>query len=109
MAVTVATNAEAEAVNRAVRQLRVAAGTVNDNVVTFGMEGVRIGPGDHIVTRHNDAERNVSNRQSWEVQEVLVDGCVVAAEGGGRVYLDPSYVTEAVQLRSVPRCVALTN
>jgi len=99
VAVTVATNAEAEAVNRAVRELRVAAGTVNDTAVTFGMEGVRIGPGDHIVTRRNDAERNVSNRQSWVVQEVLVDGSmVVAAEGARRVYLDPSYVTEAVQL-----------
>jgi hypothetical protein len=98
VAVTVATNAEAEAVNVAVRQLRVAAGTVNDTVVTFGLEGVRIGPGDHIVTRRNDAERNVSNRQSWVVQEVLVDGSMVAAEGARRVYLDPSYVTEAVQL-----------
>jgi len=98
VAVTVATNAEAEAVNVAVRELRVAAGTVNDTVVTFGMEGVRIGPGDHIVTRRNDTERNVSNRQSWVVQEVLVDGSMVAAEGARRVYLDPSYVTEAVQL-----------
>ena len=98
VAVTVATNAEAEAVNRAVRELRVAAGTVNDTVVTFGMEGVRIGPGDHIVTRRNDAERNVSNRQSWVVQEVLVDGAMVAGDGARRVYLDPSYVTEAVQL-----------
>jgi exodeoxyribonuclease V alpha subunit len=98
VAVTVATNAEAEAVNMAVRELRVAAGTVNDTVVTFGMEGVRIGPGDHIVTRRNDAERNVSNRQSWVVQEVLVDGSMVATEGARRVYLDSSYVTEAVQL-----------
>jgi exodeoxyribonuclease V alpha subunit len=98
VAVTVATNAEAEAVNMAVRELRVAAGTVNDAVVTFGMEGVRIGPGDHIVTRRNDAERNVSNRQSWVVQEVLVDGSMVATEGARRVYLDPSYVTDAVQL-----------
>jgi exodeoxyribonuclease V alpha subunit len=98
VAVTVATNAEAEAVNVAVRELRVAAGTVNDAVVTFGMEGVRIGPGDHIVTRRNDAERNVSNRQSWVVQEVLVDGSMVATEGARRVYLDPSYVTDAVQL-----------
>jgi exodeoxyribonuclease V alpha subunit len=98
VAVTVATNAEAEAVNQAVRKLRVAAGTVNDTVVASGMEGVRIGPGDHIVTRRNDAERDVSNRQSWVVQEVLADGSMVAAEGTRRVYLDPSYVTEAVQL-----------
>jgi hypothetical protein len=98
VAVTVATNAEAEAVNQAVRELRVAAGTVNDTVVTFGMEGMRIGPGDHVVTRRNDAERNVSNRQSWVVHEVLSDGAVVAGEGGRRVYLDPSYVSEAVQL-----------
>jgi exodeoxyribonuclease V alpha subunit len=98
VAVTVATNAEAELVNQAVRELRVAAGTVNDTVVTLGMEGVRIGPGDHVVTRRNDAERNVSNRQSWVIQEVLSDGAVVAGDGVRRVYLDPSYVSEAVQL-----------
>jgi exodeoxyribonuclease V alpha subunit len=98
VAVTVATNAEAELVNAAVRELRVAAGTVNDTVVTSGMEGVRIGAGDHIVTRRNDAERNVSNRQSWVVQEVLADGAMVAGDGTRRVHLDPSYVTEAVQL-----------
>jgi conjugative relaxase-like TrwC/TraI family protein len=98
VAVTVATNAEAELVNQAVRQLRVAAGTVNDTVVTSGMEGVRIGVGDHIVTRRNDAERKVSNRQSWVVQDVLSDGSVVATEAGRRVFLDPSYVGEAVQL-----------
>jgi exodeoxyribonuclease V alpha subunit len=98
VAVTVATNAEAELVNQAVRGLRVSAGTVNDTVVTLGMEGVRIGPGDHIVTRRNDAERNVSNRQSWVVKEVLSDGAVVAGDGAHRVYLDPSYVAEAVQL-----------
>ena len=98
VAVTVATNAEAELVNAAVRELRVAAGTVNDTAVTFGMEGVRIGPGDYIVTRRNDTERNVSNRQSWVVNEVLSDGAVVAGDGARRVYLDPSYVSEAVQL-----------
>jgi exodeoxyribonuclease V alpha subunit len=98
VAVTVATNAEAEAVNLAVRGLRVAAGTVDDAWVTTGMEGVRIGVGDHIVTRRNDAERNVSNRQSWVVQEVLSDGAMVAGDGARRVYLDPSYVTEAIQL-----------
>jgi hypothetical protein len=98
VAVTVATNAEAESVNQAVRGLRVATGTVHDTVVTFGMEGVRIGVGDHIVTRRNDADLNVSNRQSWVVKEVLSDGAVVAGDGARRVHLDPSYVAEAVQL-----------
>ena len=66
VAVTVATNAEAEAVTMAVRELRVAAGTVNDAVVTSGMEGVRIGPGDHIVTRRNDAEPTCrTGRAGW--------------------------------------------
>jgi exodeoxyribonuclease V alpha subunit len=98
VAVTVATNAEAELVNAAVRELRMAAGTVNDTMVTSGMEGVRIGVGDHVVTRRNDTGLNVSNRQSWVVQEVLSDGAVVAVDGARRVYLDRSYVSEAVQL-----------
>ncbi len=98
VAVTVATNAEAELVNQAVRELRVAAGTVHDTVVASGMEGIRIGVGDHIVTRRNDTDLNVSNRESWVIQEVLSDGAVVAGEGSRRVHLDPSYVREAVQL-----------
>ena len=98
VAVTVATNAEAELVNQAVRELRVVAGTVNDAVVAFGMDGVRIGVGDHIVTRRNDTDLDVSNRQSWVVKEVLSDGGVEARDGARRVYLDPSYVSEAVQL-----------
>ena len=98
VAVTVATNAEAELVNQAVRELRVVAGTVNDAVVAFGMDGVRIGVGDHVVTRRNDTDLDVSNRQSWVVKEVLSDGGMEARDGARRVYLDPSYVSEAVQL-----------
>lgn len=97
LAVTVATNAEALAVNETVRDRRVLAGTVDDRQVAVGMDGVRIGAGDRIVTRKNDPDLGVANREAWTVEEVQ-RGAVVARDGERRVTLDRAYVAQAVQL-----------
>jgi len=103
LAATVATNEQAGAINQAVRDLRIREGTVDDSQVTTGMDQVRIGVGDHIVTRSNDAANDVSNRQSWTVAAINTDGSLLArsllADPGQRqVLLDSAYVTRAVQL-----------
>ena len=98
LAVTVATNDDARAVNQAVRDLRVAAGAVDDTRTTIGMDGQRIGAGDRIVTRRNDTSRDVANRETWTVQAVTDDGTVLAHYGDRHVRLDPGYTAEAVQL-----------
>jgi hypothetical protein len=97
LATTVATNAQALAVNEAVRAQRVAAGLVDDRRVAVGMDGVRIGAGDQITTRRNDPDLGVANREHWRVQEIR-RGAVVAEEAGRRVTLPPGYVAQAVQL-----------
>ena len=97
LAVTVATNAEALAVNETVRDRRVLAGTVDDRQVAVGMDGARIGPGDRIVTRKNDPDLGVANREAWTVEEVR-RGAVVARDGERRVTLDRAYVAQSVQL-----------
>ncbi|MGH9074985.1 MAG: relaxase domain-containing protein, partial [Acidimicrobiales bacterium] len=98
LAVTVSTNEAAEQLNAAVRSGRVAAGDVDDARVAIGMDGVRIGAGDLIVTRHNDAGADVSNRQRWAVESIADTGAVMAVDGGHRVALAPSWAAEFVQL-----------
>jgi len=98
LAVTVATNADALDLSTAVRAIRIAEGSVDDARTVAGMEGVRIGAGDRIVTRRNDALIGVSNRQSWTVEAVGADGAISAREGDQRVVLEPAYVATAAQL-----------
>lgn len=98
LAVTVATNADAADLNAAVRGLRVAAGQVDDTVVAVGVDGVRIGVGDRIVTRRNDTARDVANRETWTVEHVTDTGTVHATRDGRHVVLDPAYLAEHTQL-----------
>ncbi|MGH7697948.1 MAG: AAA family ATPase, partial [Candidatus Dormibacteria bacterium] len=98
LAVTVATNEAAAALNAAVRAGRIAAGAVDDTRVALGAEGVRIGAGDLIVTRHNDAGADVSNRQRWRVEAISDTGAIVAVDGRHRVTLAPGWAAQWVQL-----------
>ena len=98
LAVTVATNADARELNQAARALRVAAGVVDDAVAVTGMDGVRIGKGDRVVTRRNDNALAVANRQSWTVSAVNDDGSLVVRGKHRHVQLPAEYVRSAVQL-----------
>ncbi|WP_292718873.1 MobF family relaxase [Microbacterium sp. 13-71-7] len=103
-AITVATNDEARELNERIRDQRVRAGLVDDQRTTVGSDGLPIGRGDMIQTRHNDADVQVANRQTWTVQAVGDDGTVWATEQGtGRkhqrtVQLPAEYVTEHTHL-----------
>jgi hypothetical protein len=98
LSVTVSTNEDVAALNEATRRLRVIAGEVEDARTATGIDGVRIGTGDRIVTRRNDALRGVANRESWTVKAVSEDGSMLAVEGRRQVRLEADYVAEAVQL-----------
>jgi len=76
-AVAVDTNDTAAAVNEVVRDQLVTAGAVDDATVTHGSDGLRIGKGDHVMTRHNNPDLGVANRMTWTVQGI--------ADTGGRV------------------------
>ncbi len=75
---TVATNSDARRINRAVMDLRVAAGVVDDSRVAAGVGGERVGVGDRIVTRRNSTAIGVANREAWTVEAVGVEGDIVA-------------------------------
>jgi len=98
LTVTVATNSDAQVLNEAVRDLRVGAGEVDDTQTATGMDGVRIGAGDRIVTRRNDTARDVANRETWTVRAVTDDGTVVASAGDRHVRLDAGYLAGHTQL-----------
>lgn len=98
MAVTVSTNEEALALNVGVRDRRVAARHVDDTKIAQGMDGVRIGAGDRIVTRRNDTVRDVANREAFTVDAIATDGTLWASAGERHVRLEAGYVAQAVQL-----------
>ncbi len=98
LAVTCATNAGADEINQAVRAGRVQAGAVDDTRVAIGMDDVRIGVGDIIMTRANDAAADVSNRQRWVVVAISPAGALQVADGAHRAALSPPWVASHVQL-----------
>ncbi|WP_298229619.1 MobF family relaxase [Gryllotalpicola sp.] len=102
MAVSVATNDEARALNEIVRARRVAEGNVDDTLTLPGTDGLPIGAGDVIQTRQNDSELGAANRQTWTVQKVDPGGMWVRELGGGAkartVALPADYVAASAHL-----------
>ncbi len=82
-------------INHAAHDVRVITGRAADSVITAS--GERIGIGDTIATRQNDAEVGVANRETWTVLDSSAAGLLVKGESGQRV-LPPAYVSEHVEL-----------
>ncbi len=102
-AITVATNDEARELNTRIRDERVRAGHVDDQLTATGSDGLSIGRGDVIQTRQNDSAVHVANRQTWIVQSVGGDGAVWAKEHTSSwrqrtVRLPAEYVAEHTHL-----------
>ncbi len=76
-------------------QERVCAGRVGDSIATA--TGERIGVGDVVVTRRNDSDNDVANRETWTVTGIEREGMTVLGESGSRV-LSPQYVVRHVEL-----------
>ncbi|MGI8458909.1 MAG: MobF family relaxase, partial [Propionibacteriaceae bacterium] len=116
--VSVATNDQAAALNAAIRDQLVATGHVDDGAtggigdgagegrVATTSTGQRIGTGDLIVTRDNNRDLDVANRDTWTVLAVHEDGALTvtptsppAGSGlGGERRLPAGYVNRHVQL-----------
>ncbi len=91
-----------EQLNQRIRALRVAEGTVDDDLTLTGMDGLLIGKGDVIQTRRNDSELQGSNRQTWTVRHVDRGGVWVRELGAGAnartVALPAEYVAASAHL-----------
>lgn len=99
VSLTAATNDEATAINDVTRQHLVAAGVVDDGQTVTGMDGSHVGRGDRIMTRRNDRDLEVANRDVFTVTKVHRDGrLTVAGEDRRRRTLSAEYVAEHVHL-----------
>jgi exodeoxyribonuclease V alpha subunit len=106
-AVVVDTREQVAMLTAAIRDRLVAFGQVDDARIVTTSSGHRIGRGDLIVTRYNDHDLGVANRDSWRVTRVHRDGRlrVIPARAGvtphrrAREAVLPSrYVREHVEL-----------
>jgi hypothetical protein len=79
----VATNDQARALNAAIREQVVASGHVDDDTVATTGTGQRVGVGDLIVTRDNDHDVNVANRDTWTVTAAHADGSLIVTPTSG--------------------------
>ena len=92
------TNAQADALNTAVREHLVAAGRVDDERTVTTRAGQRIGAGDVVMTRQNNIELDVANREVWTVTHVTGRGDVTVSGVTGTRALDAEYARRHVQL-----------
>jgi len=101
----VATNDQAQHLNRLVREQLIAAGEVNVDREATVRGGQAVGVGDEIATRQNEwglrAEHggHVKNRHRWRVQAVGADGSLTVSDPDrGQVTLPPGYVRDSAEL-----------
>ncbi len=112
-AVVADTREQVAELNAAIRDRLVAAGRVDDVHAFVTASGERVGVGDRIVTRRNDPDLDVANRDTWVVAvvgsrgDLLVTPDDVSPAGGvrasvtpasGRRVLPADYVTAHVEL-----------
>ncbi|MER6973681.1 AAA family ATPase [Nocardioides sp. NPDC000445] len=94
-AVVADTREQVGKINGLVHDLRRITGEVSDDVMTA--KGERIGVGDVVATRQNDATRGVANRETWTVTDVI-RGDLIVVGAPGRRRLPHDYVADHVEL-----------
>lgn len=103
------TREQVVAINGLVHRVRVSTGEATDGVVTVA--GERVGVGDRIATRRNDATVDVANREVWTVTAVHprsggeshgdAGGGLTVTGAAGTRHLPAAYVREHVELAYV--------
>ena len=106
VAVTAETNANVDALNRAIQDTRRDRGDLDERAAVPIAGGETAGPGDLVVTRRNDRtlrtdhDEPVRNRELWRVQDVETDGCVTLSRqrGHGTVTVPADYAQQHLRL-----------
>lgn len=99
-AVIVATNAEADEINRAVQIERIARGQLSPDRSVTGRDGQQLLVGDRIQTRRNDRNLAVQNRDVWTIDRIRKGEARLASvdRPGEFRTVDAAYLAEAGQL-----------
>lgn len=93
VAIATATNEEAADLNALIQQAHAQAGHTKAPVVEIsGSDLLTIRNGDRLMTRKNDRDLGVANRDLWMVKRVHRSGEVTVTNGKRAVKLPPSYV-----------------
>lgn len=100
IALTVPTNAKAAELNRSIQAERLFTGQIKAHPTpATGSDGLDIHPGDTVMTRSNNKELGVANRESFRVVSVHQHGALtIAGEDDRHHRLDADYVAEHVHL-----------
>lgn len=97
--VSVATNDTAALINSAVHDRLVDAGQIDMTRHVTGSDGLPIGLGESVMTRHNDWETGVANREIWTVVGIGDDGHLdVIGADDKHAQLPADYITDHVHL-----------
>ncbi len=89
------------ALNGAIRDRLVAAGHVDDRHGVVTGAGERLGFGDRVMTRRNDRDLGVANRDTWTITGIDHDGTLTLQNGDARAgsrSVPASYAREHVEL-----------
>ncbi len=95
------TREQVAALNGAIRDRLVAAGHVDDRRGVVTGAGERLGVGDRVMTRRNDRDLGVANRDTWTIAGIDPDGTLTVHSGDARAGLQSlpaAYVHEHVEL-----------
>src|SRR5699024_5206753 len=100
IAVTVATNDQAAALNAEIQAQRIAAGHLKtDGHSATGRDGLDIFAGDTVMTRSNNPDLGVANRESFRVIQVHSDGgLILAGEDQRHHHINANYVRDHIHL-----------
>ncbi|MDJ0336592.1 MobF family relaxase [Salinibacterium sp. G-O1] len=99
VAVAVATNEQAAELNALVQATHAEAGRTRQPALDVaGSDGLSLRIGDRVMTRRNDKELGVANRDTWTVDRVHRDGTVTVTGSSRRVRLPRDYVEEHTHL-----------
>jgi exodeoxyribonuclease V alpha subunit len=97
-AVVADTREQVADLNAAIRERLVAAGRVDDERATTTNAGQRIGVGDRVATRRNNAQVGVANRDTWTVTQLGRGGDVTVTGQRGERTLPAEYVGDHLEL-----------
>ena len=97
------TREQVAALNGAIRDRLVAAGYVDDRLGFVTGAGERLGVGDRVMTRRNDRDLAVANRDTWTLTGIDHDGTLTLHNGDARAgtqsrSLPPAYAHQHVEL-----------
>lgn len=99
VAVAVATNEQAAELNALVQTAHADAGrTRKPAVEVAGIDELTLRVGDRMITRKNNTDLAVTNRDTWTVGWVHRDGLVSVSDGARKARLPRTYVEESTHL-----------